>query len=180
MSVEHHTQSGIPAIGKIAWGSHFCHFYVKPAELLGCQVPFFKTGLESNERCLWITADPAGAKAALGKVLPDLAASLERGSLSIVDAGDVAVTNWEEREAEALAAGYEGLRVAGNASCMAQEQAFGEAAVGRRVIGLCSYDLRRCGAGDVFDVIRSHQFTIGRRDEEEWEIVEIVRPKHLT
>ena len=97
----------------------------------------------------------------------------------MMDADGDGAVNWEEREAKALADGYRGLRVAGTVSCMHHEQVFPEAAVGRRMIGLCSYDLRRCGAGDVFDVIRSHQFTIGRRDDEEWEIVEIVRPKHL-
>ena len=49
--------TGIEVIGDIPWGTHFCHFYETKEDLLSVQVPFFKTGLENNEYCIWITSE---------------------------------------------------------------------------------------------------------------------------
>ena len=193
MMAERHTEGGIPSIGKVAWGSHLCHFYLKPEDLIGVQVPFMKAGLENNERCYWLTADPLRAqeaRAALASVMPDLDGYLERGSLTIQEVYGVSaktsstggiLARWEKEEGEALAAGHPGLRVAGNMGFLSRgewpaflkhEHDFNLRAPQRRILGLCSYNLQKCQAGDIFSVIGSHQFTLGRRDEHSWEILE--------
>jgi hypothetical protein len=37
------------------WGSHLAHVFSTGAELRDLLVPYFKAGLENNERCLWVT-----------------------------------------------------------------------------------------------------------------------------
>jgi len=52
------TPTGIPGIGALAWGTHVCQFYDGREDLADYLVPYFKTGLEHDEYCLWVTADP--------------------------------------------------------------------------------------------------------------------------
>ena len=66
-------KSGIEVLGDVPWGSHFCQFYETKKDLLELLVPFFKAGLENNESCLWIIADPmtmADALSAMEKSVP--------------------------------------------------------------------------------------------------------------
>jgi hypothetical protein len=70
-------ESGIDILGKIPWGSHFCHFYDTKQDLLDFLVPFFKAGLENNEFCLWVISMPEliteeEAKKALRQSIPDV------------------------------------------------------------------------------------------------------------
>jgi hypothetical protein len=57
---------------------------------------------------------------------------------------------------------------------MAYEGEANRAIVGRRMIAVCSYDLKKACADDVFSVVRNHQFTLDRQGEC-WEVVESVR-----
>src|ERR1039458_3805431 len=50
--------SGIVSVGDVPWGTHFCHFYETPEDLLDILIPYFKAGLENNEFCMWIVCDP--------------------------------------------------------------------------------------------------------------------------
>src|SRR4029453_16746651 len=47
--------SGLPTIPHLQWGSHLAHFFGAGDELRDVLVPYFKAGLENNERCLWMT-----------------------------------------------------------------------------------------------------------------------------
>ena len=58
------SKSGLEILGEITWGSHFCLFYELKEDLLEVLIPYFKTGLENNEYCLWITSEPLTAKEA--------------------------------------------------------------------------------------------------------------------
>ena len=49
--------TGISVVGDVAWGTHFCIFYETTQDLLDILIPFFKTGLESREFCLWIISN---------------------------------------------------------------------------------------------------------------------------
>ena len=50
--------SGIDVIGNVPWGTHFCQFYKTKQDLIDILVPYFKAGLENNEFCMWVTAEP--------------------------------------------------------------------------------------------------------------------------
>lgn len=188
--------SGLPTIGELSWGSHVCQFYRTEEDLSDTLVPFFKAGLEANERCLWITSQCFSvekARAALGAALPDLDERISRGDIEIVDYessylrpgeidadGDEAVSDCLKRETDALAAGYAGLRVGGNVFRLDQEHlaAFApyearvhEAFHTRHIIALCSYCLSHCNADDLIDVLRNHDCALVRR-EQCWEAVQ--------
>jgi len=79
-------QTGIHAIGEVRWGAHFCCFYETKQDLLETLVPYFKTGLESNEFCVWVVSQALSveeAKQALARAVPDLERHLAEGTLEI-------------------------------------------------------------------------------------------------
>jgi len=120
--------SGIPAIGDIPWGSHFCNFYEKAEDLADSLVPFFKAGLEHGEQCLWVTSEPFGvedAKAALRNAVPQLERHIQQGHIDIIDHRDwylrsgktkaeEVLQEWVTAKERALANGRTGLRLTGN------------------------------------------------------------------
>ena len=185
------TDSGLPGVGRVPYGLHFCSFYSNRRDLVDLLVPFFKAGLENKERCLWITAPPFPASEALAeleKVVPDVSDRLRSGGLRILDAADWyggigerdVLQMWMDGEKQALAEGYQGLRLNGNAgflkaedwgAFMKYERAVNDAFGARRIVSLCSYDLRKSRATDVFEVTRIHHHTICR-DTHAWEIVD--------
>src|SRR2546422_10169193 len=68
-------KTDIAVVGDIPWGTHLCHFYETQWDLLDTVVPYFKAGLEHNEFCLWVLAEPLTeqeAKSALRQAVPDL------------------------------------------------------------------------------------------------------------
>src|SRR5476651_1727037 len=67
--------SGLQTVPHLHWGSHLAHFYGSGDDLRNVLVPYFKAGLENNERCRWVTGDAFSveqARAALRAALPDL------------------------------------------------------------------------------------------------------------
>src|SRR5437660_1130493 len=123
------TPTGIPGIGALSWGTHVCQFYEGREDLADYLVPYFKTGLEHDEYCLWVTADPLSVEEAqtlLRAAVPDLDTRAGRGQIEFVDYRnwyldggrldpDRALAGWAEREQRALQRGYTGARVTGNA-----------------------------------------------------------------
>src|SRR5713101_7541238 len=80
-------RTGINALGDLPWGSHFCHFYETRQDLLDILVPYFKTGLDDNEFCLWVISEPlraSEATKALREAVPDLERHLARHSIEIL------------------------------------------------------------------------------------------------
>jgi hypothetical protein len=83
--------SGLSAVGSLPWGAHFCQFYGEQADLVDSLVPFFKAGLDSNEKCLWVTSEPLparDARTALRNAVPDLAERERRNQIEIIDHHD--------------------------------------------------------------------------------------------
>lgn len=195
------TSTGLPGIGNVPWGSHFCQFYSTPRELAGALVPFFKAGLDNNEQCIWVTSEPfrpEAARAALRSAMPDLDQRLRNRQIEIVDfdqwytkngAGqdvDTLLDDWIARKEQALALGYSGLRVSGNTCWIKTRQQWRtfadyEARVNacfcdHRIIAMCSYHLGRCSGADAIEVIRNHQFAI-TCESGTWDVVESAHPK---
>lgn len=188
------SSSGIPAVGDVAWGTHFCQFYHSREDLIDTLVPYFQEGIKNNEQCLWITSEPLGAVDAqdmLRAAVPDLEQHLKRGQIEILDHRDWYSRNgsastedvlqgWLQREEQALQGGHAGLRLTGNTFWLDRKDwrsfAEYEAMVNhsfrsRRIIGLCSYCLGRCDPEGVIDVVRNHQFALVRRSGD-WDLIE--------
>lgn len=186
--------SGIPAIGDIPWGSHFCHFYATAEDLADSLVPFFKSGLEHNDKCLWVTSQPfcvEDAKAALRNAVPRLETHLQEGHIEIIDHrewylrsgeadADEVLQGWIRRKEQALTQGRSGLRLTGNTfwveakdwkDFVDYETRVNQTFHQHEIIALCSYCLHRCEPMGILDVVRNHQFAVARR-EGEWEVLE--------
>jgi hypothetical protein len=187
------TACGLPGVAQIPFGIHMCHFYKERQDLVEVLVPFFTAGLNRNERCIWVCAEPldaAGAKRELHTSGVDVEAAIRRGALTVLDysefylkargmkSAEVAKL-WLAEEERALEDGYSGLRITGNASFlepktwpdfMDYEEVVQRAFNGRRIISLCTYDLRRCAPANVVDVMRRHSCALERPDEG-WQIV---------
>lgn len=186
--------SGIPAVGSIPWGSHFCQFYETADDLADTLVPYFKAGLDANEQCMWVTSPPlraAEALDALRNAVPDVDARLTKGQIEIIDHGDwylrtgklgadEVIAGWLQRKEQALSRGYDGFRLTGNTyfleaedwdSFTEYEAKVNDCFCDHRVIALCSYCLAKSSAGDVMDVVKNHQFALVRRHGD-WTLVE--------
>src|SRR5437868_2672980 len=86
-------ETGIDILGEIPRGSHFCSFYETKQDLLDTLVPYFKTGLENNECCLWVISVPGlisidDAKAALEQTVPGFDQHLFKGNIEIINGLD--------------------------------------------------------------------------------------------
>ena len=194
-------KTGISVMGDIPWGTHFCHFYETKEDLLDILIPYFKTGLENNELCLWVVSDPLSeeeARNALKEALPETGRYLAAGHIEIVPYTDwylkrgsfVAervIDRWNEKLTKALAEGYAGIRVNATEGWLTTEywheflqyeKTFDQVIANRRMIVLCSYSLSGASAVGVMDVVHAHQCAIVRR-KGNWEVVETTEIKRL-
>jgi len=187
-------KSGIDVVGDVPWGTHCCLFYETKADLLDTLVSYCEAGLVSHEFCLWVIAAPVtkeDAVSALRHVVPDIDRYLADGSIEIVAARDWylqdgtfdlerVIRGWNDRLARALARGYAGVRVTGDTAWLERkhwqdfcdyEESLNVAIANQRLAVLCTYPLHACGAGDVLDVVRTHQFAIAKRCGH-WDVIE--------
>lgn len=185
--------SGIEAIGRVPWGTHFCQFYSTKEDLVEILVPYFKAGLANNEFCLWVTADPLtveDARRAMSRAVPDFDAHVERGHFEILPytewhlkggSFDIqrVLSGWMEKLDLAREQGRDGIRLGGNNARIEEDQWTGftdyEAAINRtdahNIIAVCAYRLEELGAQEVMDVVRYHEFALLKRGAT-WEMVE--------
>jgi PAS domain S-box-containing protein len=186
--------TGIPVIGNVSWGTHFCQFYQTKEDLVDVLVPYFKAGLESNEFCMWVTSEPLNekeAEEAMRKAVPDFDLYLKRGQIEIALHDEWylkegvfnlqrVLNAWINKLEQALANGYDGIRVTGNTAWLEKKdwKDFADyeeevnSVIGKyRMMAICTYLLDKCSASEVIDVVRNHQFTLIRRIGE-WELIE--------
>ena len=187
-------KTGVEVVGDMPWGTHFCLFYETRADLLETLVCYCKAGLESQEFCLWVVAEPltgAEARDALQRALPDLDRYLADHSIEIVTARDWylqdgkfdltrVISGWNEKLASASARGYAGVRVTGDTAWLEKkdwkdfceyEESLNHAVANQRLAVLCTYPLAACGASEILDVVRTHQFAVTKR-RGSWDVIE--------
>jgi PAS domain S-box-containing protein len=193
--------TGIDVIGQAPWGTHFCQFYQTKEDLADTLVPYFKAGLLANEFCMWVTAEPLVAKEAEGalrKALPDLDTYLENRQIEILPYGDwylkagafesqTVLDGWVDKVTQAEARGFDGLRLSGNTFWLEKsrwndfteyEEEVNNVIGNYNMIALCTYSLDKCGASEIVDVIRNHQFALIKR-EGRWETIESAERRRL-
>jgi DNA-binding CsgD family transcriptional regulator len=186
-------KTGIRVMGDMPWGAHICIFYETKKDLLDTATAYFAAGLKSNDFCLWLISDPiteADAKDALGLAVPDLDRHLAAGQIEIRqttewflrgDRFDLkrALQGWNEKLQDALARGYEGMRLGGTpfwpgtVHWIAGQQLevdLDRWLAGKKMIVLCTYSLHKSSAVDVLDVARAHQCTTAKRNGD-WEVL---------
>jgi MEDS: MEthanogen/methylotroph, DcmR Sensory domain len=179
-------KTGVEAIGNMPWGTHICFFYETGGDLLQTAVCYCKAGLDSQEFCLWVVAEPltrADARNALKRAVPDLDRHLAEHSIDIVSAHDWyfqdgrfdpsrVIGSLNEKLTSALDRGYEGVRVTGDTSWLEKkdwrdfveyEDALSRAVANQRLAVLCTYPLGSREASEILDVVRTHQFSVTKR-----------------
>lgn len=185
---------GIPVIGSAPWGTHFCQFYRTRLDLIETLVPYFRAGLRSNEYCMWITSEPLQANETAEVMrdrVPGFGDALRKGQVEILPYTDWyllgaqmqldwVLAAWISKLRHARSSGFDGLRVSGNTFWLEPHQwnefTEYEAALNRTigkypVIALCTYALEKCGASEISDVMRNHQFALAK-DRGEWTMME--------
>jgi len=187
-------KTGISVVGDRAWGAHLCLFYDTKEDLLEMVVPYFKAGFESDEYCVWVIPDiltQEEAYTALRQILSSLGRDPDDRSFEIHSGHDLYLADghfdrdrvkatWNEKLAYALAEGYQGMRVVGDAFWLDQsawrdfyeyEMELSQSLAGRPMSVLCAYPLAVTGATDILDVARAHQCAVAKRNQG-WEVVE--------
>jgi DNA-binding CsgD family transcriptional regulator len=187
-------KTGIRVMGDMPWGTHICVFYETKEDLLDTCVTYFEPGLESNEFCIWAVSDPItqeDAKDFLRRAIADFDRYMAAGQMEIVHGHEWYLKGnqfdlkritggWSEKLSNALAKGYEGMRVSGNAFWLetnrwkefcAYEHELDQSLHDQKMIVMCTYPLRASRAVDILDVARAHQFSIARRNGD-WEFLE--------
>lgn len=177
--------SGIDCIGSVPWGTHICHFYQSKSDLIDILVPYFETGLENNEYCVWATSDPLSAEECLVelyKAMPNLDLYLNRQQIMITGSktfyarqgkfnAESTLQALIGTEEFALKHGFDGLRISGNTSWLtkrewttfAHYELYADIILRRRkAIGLCSYPLERCTLLNVIEVVSGHRLVLIR------------------
>jgi PAS domain S-box-containing protein len=175
--------SGLQSIPHLHWGSHLAHFFASGSELRDVLVPYFKAGLENNERCLWVTGrafNAEEARSALRAVVSDLDERERNEQIEIAN-GEEWYGRGEKldpldlmrgllrREQQALDSGFAGVRTNGNCAWVSPEQwaDFQEYETivqkgirGRRLICMCSYCVDQVSDGAHLDVLGRHDLAV--------------------
>jgi DNA-binding CsgD family transcriptional regulator len=187
--------------GEMPRGTHVCIYYESIDDLIDTVVvPFFKTGLEKNEFCVWVPSKQLTleqSRMALGRRIPNFDRHLAAGHMEIVPDGgflkgdqfDVIrnLDMWRDMLSAALAKGYTGMRASGDAfwlcgrdgsinpgrwkSFSEYEYKLNKVLKGKPVALLCCYPLIMRGATEVLEVAGAHRPAVGRRNGD-WELVE--------
>jgi DNA-binding CsgD family transcriptional regulator len=185
---------GLGPVGDRPWGTHICLFYQAPQDLYDVHTDYFGAGLANGEFCVWALSDPINRENAvetLRKSVPDFEKYLRDGQIEFIpgyqwylrgeEFDPQRITGgWQAKLDEALARGFEGMRVSGNAfwfetslwkTFREYEAELDRSLAGRRMIVLCTYSLEASRAVDILDVARTHNFSIARRNGR-WDFLE--------
>ncbi|MGH8094479.1 MAG: MEDS domain-containing protein [Chthoniobacterales bacterium] len=191
-------ETGLKAIGRLPWGTHFCVFYETKRDLLEILVPYFRAGLTTNELCLWVVApfeflSVANARKALRPSLPNFDRHLETGQLTIVPhakwfatrdgiAPASAIERFRRKVQEAKRRGLEGCRVNGSSAWVSEqlprrkfrefEKELDQLLTGEPMIVACTFPLNLSSADQILDAARTHQFALTVRNGV-WKGVEV-------
>ena len=175
--------SGLQSVPHLQWGSHLAHFFGSGKDLRDTVVPYFKAGLENNERCLWVTGEAFNAehaRSALRAAVPDLDKRERDKQIQIANGSEWyaegeklrphdLVSGLLKLEQDALGLGYTGLRTNGNCAWVSQDQwadfldyerLVQKAVRDRRMICLCSYCMEQPQDDSHLDVMECHDLAV--------------------
>jgi DNA repair protein RadC len=186
--VTENRKSGIDVLGALPWGKHLCYFYNTKQDLIDTLVPYFKAGLENNEFCIWITADPLSekeAEEAMGKEIPDFSQYLASEQMEIIPHtdwylkgnifnGKRVLNAWIDKLERAMSSGYDGLRVSGDTAWIerrywtkfiAYEEELNHTIGKYSILVVCTYPLRNHGTSQATNVMSNHQYNLIKHND---------------
>jgi PAS domain S-box-containing protein len=130
------------------------------------------------------------AKTALGAVLSNLDEYFKKGQIEVLDYkdwytktgefnADVVLKGWINKEEQALAKGFDGLRLTGNtfwipkkdwANFAKYEENVNNIIRNYKMIAICSYSLERCNPSEIIEVVCNHQSALILKDGR-WSVI---------
>ena len=170
---------GIPGVGAVSPGTHFCALYSGPAERDRLLFPFLEEGLRRGDKCLCLIDDvePALVRAlAVGQPGPEYSRrsaqlDVKRASDTYLRSGEFSVADMMSFLSESVDAAIEDdfdlLRAAGEMSWVLPgppgwedlflyESALNHAVEQMPAILMCLYDLKKFGAELLVEVLHTH------------------------
>jgi DNA-binding CsgD family transcriptional regulator len=170
---------GIPGVGVVSPGTHFCALYSGPAQRDRLLFPFLEEGLRNGDKCLCLIDDVEPALVrdlAVGQPGPGYTRrsaqlDVERASDAYLRSGQFSVADMMSFLSESVDAAIEDdfdlLRAAGEMSWVLPgppgrddlfqyESALNDAVEQMPAILMCLYDLRKFGAEMLVEVLRTH------------------------
>lgn len=181
-------ESGIRAVGKISWGTHFCQLHESVQDLTDIAIPYIKAGLQNNEYCVWVVSggmDIEEAKHELEKAVPDIDEFVRKGQLDISSYEDwyfsdgilsessELISRYVEKAAKAVHQGFEGMRISCSLSWLDRlhwdkylefEKEINTIITNHRMLLQCSYSLETRVAAELLDIIKYHKIVLVKRD----------------
>ncbi|RYP84433.1 hypothetical protein EKO23_15525 [Nocardioides guangzhouensis] len=170
---------GIPGVGVVTPGTHFCALYSGPAERDRLLYPFLEEGLRQGDKCLCLIDDvePAVVRdRAVGQPGPEYSRrsaqlDVERASDAYLPSGEFCVDDMMRFLAESVDAAtdddFDLLRAAGEMSWVLPgppgwddlfryESALNQVVEQMPAILVCLYDLQKFGADMLVEVLYTH------------------------
>lgn len=180
-ALENLRQIGIPFLADVPWGTHVCGFFESKSDLMDILIPYFLAGLENNELCVWVVSEPISvieAISGLQAAIPNLQSYSDQIDFhhhsewyydgDYLREPQVLLQAWIDKISDALAKGYEGIRVCGSTTWLNQRswkdfidyEARAQSEIGAlKMIALCPYQLSKCGMHEILDLVQNHQFS---------------------
>ena len=182
-------KTGIDVLGSVPWGTHFCQVYHSTQDLLDILAPYFRTGLESNEYCIWITKSPQDSgeiMRGLKRLLGDITKYKKTGQLEVASYEDIyfrggvfdpqrVLNDVSARFQQALSKGYSGLRIAGEGTWLAKtnwekfieyEKQVDDAIHNSRALALCVFLFDLFSTTELIEIMRTHGSLLLKRGGE--------------
>jgi DNA-binding CsgD family transcriptional regulator len=170
---------GIPGVGVVSSGTHFCALYSGPAERDRLLYPFLEEGLRQGDKCLCLIDDVEPAMVrdrAVGQPGPDYPRrsaqlDIERSSDAYLRSGAFSVEDMvsflRESIDAAIADDFDVLRAAGEMSWVLSgapgwddlfvyESSLNHVVEQVPAILMCLYDLKKLGADMLVEVLHTH------------------------
>ena len=187
-------KTGVDVVGDMPWGTHFCLFYETQSGSPRNIGPLLQSWIgEPGVLPVGCRRTPYSGRchACIETSCSWLRSILADHSIEIVSARDWylqdgtfdlkrVICGWNEKLARASARGYAGVRVTGDTAWLEKkhwkdfceyEESLNQAIANQRLAVLCTYPLAACGAAEILDVVRTHQFAVTKR-RGSWDVIE--------
>lgn len=181
-------------VKQIPLGMHLCVFYQNQMELVEALIPYYQEGINQNELCLWIAAEPLDPDSTYELFLkrwPKSSEYIKNGHLQIISCQDWYLNENKfnnekvnqllfEKLNFALNSGYRGLRLSGDASWLKNEiwnqfihyeEDVNQKIPNYPIIALCAYLLEKCKLSTILEVFSHHQAALFKTDTR-WNLIE--------
>jgi DNA-binding CsgD family transcriptional regulator len=177
---------GPDVLAGISHGSHICAFYETKDDLIDLVLPFFATGRERDELCVWVMPAYVPMDEARSRARE---AAVELG-IELYPAHDIYQKDgrfahdqvmhfWDMIMQRPRVINRSGTRGSGDAFWLERNdwhtfleyEAYLNTYIANKPLALlCTFPISLSNTGDLFDVVRAHHFAIAKR-RNRWEVI---------